>query len=97
MSGTPIKKRSIKNPGAARFNRIYSKRTPTKVESLSDQELLTILLGNPTAAASVLEEIGELGQFSRIGEGAGMMHRPGISKGTALKLDALFEIACRLG
>lgn len=98
MSNPPKStKRAVKNPGAARFNQIYSKRKPTPIQALSDRELLTIILGNATAADSVCEEIGTLANFSKIGEGASMVHRPGISKGIALKLDALFEIACRLG
>lgn len=100
MSGSNIKtpsKRAIKNPGATKFNQVYSKRNPRPIKDLADRELLVILLGNPVAADTVLGEIGHLGQFSKIGEGASLMHLPGISKGTALKLDALFEIACRLG
>lgn len=100
MSGNHIKtpaKRAIKNPGAARFNQVYSKRNPRPIADWSDQDLLAILLSNPQAAETVMAEIGELGKFSKIGEGASLTHLPGISKGTALKLDAIFEVACRLG
>ncbi|THF88481.1 hypothetical protein E7T09_04550 [Deinococcus sp. KSM4-11] len=100
MSGTPTKsptKRSTKNPGAARFNQLYSKRKPGSINDLTDRELLVILLGSPQAADTVLEHIGEISQYSRIGEGGSMTHRPGIGKGVALKLDALFEFACRVG
>lgn len=100
MSGTPSKaptRRATKNPGAARFNQLYSKRKPTSIGTMSDRELLVILLGSPQAANTVLEHIGEIGAFSRIGEGGSMTHRPGIGKGVALRLDALFEFACRVG
>ncbi|WP_034383138.1 hypothetical protein [Deinococcus sp. YIM 77859] len=100
MSGIPVGspyRRATKNPGAARFNQVYSKRRPRPIAELSDRELLVILLGSPQAADTVLEHIGSLGEYSRIGEGASLLHRPGIGKGVALKLDALFEYACRVG
>lgn len=100
MSGTPPKaptKRSTKNPGAARFNQLYSKRRPGSIDDVSDRELLIILLGSPQAADTVLEKIGKIGAYSQMGEGGSMTHRPGIGKGVALKLDALFEFACRVG
>lgn len=100
MSGTPAKpptKRATKNPGAHRFNQVYSKKKPRPIQSMSDRELLMILLGSPQAADTVLEHIEQIGHYSRIGEGGAMIHRPGIGKGVALKLDALFEFACRIG
>ncbi len=100
MSGTPIKltyKRTTKNPGAARFDQVYSKRNPKPVRDLSDRDLLVIVLGNPKAAESVIEHVGTLSSFSIIGDGAALLSRPGISKGIAIKLDALFELAVRIG
>lgn len=100
MSGTQPKdpaKRTTKNPGARRFDRIYSKRKPSPISELTDRDLLLVLLGSPQAVDTVLEHIGNIGEYSRIGEGGSLMHRPGIGKGVALKLDALFEFACRVG
>ena len=100
MSGSNIRsphKRSIKNPGASRFNQVYSKRKPRGLDQWSDHELLATLLGSDEAATSVMEKIGQLGNFSEIGEGASMLHYPGISKATALRLDVIFEVATRIG
>lgn len=90
-------KRAIKNPGATKFNTVYSKRSPRGVDQWSDHELLTVLLGSPEAATSVMEKIGTLDNFSSIGEGASMLHYPGISKATALRIDAIFEVGTRIG
>lgn len=90
-------KRSIKNPGANLYDKIYSKRQPQPISALSDQQLLALVLSNPTAAASVIQEIGTLESYSTIGEGSRLLHYPGISKATAVRLDALFELATRIG
>ncbi len=102
MSGGNVKvpttgKRTTKNPGARRFDQIYSKRKPGAIAAMNDRDLLLVLLGSPEAVDTVLEHIGNIEEYSRIGEGASLMHRPGIGKGVALKLDALFEFACRVG
>ena len=93
----PTHKRTIKNPGATTYNGVYSKRNPRPIDQFTDLQLLALVLGNPVAAQSVMDKIGKLENFSSIGEGASLLHYPGISKATAVKLDALFEVATRIG
>lgn len=90
-------KRTIKNPGANLYDKIYSKRQPQPISVLTDEQLLSLVLGNPRAAQSVMQEIGALDRYSTIGEGSRLLHYPGISKATAVRLDALFELATRIG
>ncbi|WP_425145954.1 hypothetical protein [Deinococcus sp.] len=45
----------------------------------------------------MLAQIGSLKQYSSIGEGASLLHRPGIAKAVAVKIDAVFEISTRVG
>lgn len=86
-----------KNIGAHRFDQVYKQSGAKAIKDHSDEEILTILLGSKKAAVSVLEEVGSLENFSAIREGRRLMHYPGINKGTALKLDVLFEAATRIG
>ncbi len=44
-----------------------------------------------------MEHIGTLSSFSIIGDGAALLSQLGISKGIAIKLDAFFELAVRIG
>jgi len=76
---------------------VYSKRNPRGLEQASDEELLTIVLGSSVAAQSVISEIGTLENYTKLGEGQRLLDHPGISKGTAVKLDALYEISVRVG
>jgi DNA repair protein RadC len=98
MTGSerPTPKRAGKNIGAHRFNQVYRQTGARPIAEHEDEELLTILLGSRTAAKSVLVEVGSLAQYSSMGEGRRLMHYPGINKGIALKLDALFECAVRI-
>lgn len=79
------------------YNKVYSKRSPVSPARLTDYELLSVVLGSSQAARTVLDEIGSLSQFSSMGQGARLMSQKGISKGTAIRLDCLFELACRIG
>ena len=92
-------------PGVAVYGQLFSKRSPRPADDFSDLEVLTLLLGSPRAAESVLTEIrnldpegvGGLKSFSLIGSGQNLCNVPHIARATAARLELLYVAAQRIG
>lgn len=75
------------------------KKNPIKAEDLSDQDILTALLGNQKAAKAILSEIGSLQNFTSLAD-AGVMARvklsPAVGAAVVAKLECIFEATVRI-
>ncbi|GGJ56483.1 hypothetical protein [Deinococcus roseus] len=110
MSGTAIKPSheptpSKSSPLAVSANaktlaaKMSRKKNPIRAEDLSDQDILTALLGNQKAAKAILSEIGSLAKFTLLAD-AGVMSRvklsPAVGAAVIAKLECIFEAAVRI-
>lgn len=88
------------NPGRDLYRRITRKRGGVQVETLSDFELLRVVLPE-TAARAVCDQLearGGLSAFHTLGDGGphALLGVPGVDEATAARLLVLWEVAARV-
>lgn len=87
-----------RSQGVTAALRMFAKNNPKPASAYTDVELLTFVLGSPVAARSVMEACdGSLANLDQIGDAVVLVGRqPGVGLATALRVEALFEIALRI-
>lgn len=109
MTGAPVRavknRRHVKvypraNGGRDLYRKITRKKDPLKIENLTDQELLRVILPEQAAqnVAQYLEPHGGLRGFAKLGEGGprNLLALAGVDEASAARLLVLWELAARI-